>query len=456
MRWRIRSQLLVPSLLLLIGVAGVSVWSGIDTARRARSRLEKRVQEVAQNLVEETNYALSDNVLAQMKRLSGADFLVVPRDGAPVSTLNATPDDLPTAGDNWRTLRLERTVRAGGKVYLCSGIHLSRPPRSGETLYILYPEALWRDELREALEPILIVGGACGLASLGLAIVLGQRLARRVREVERRTRLIAGGDFGPMPLPAPNDELRDLASSVNDMAGRLAQLHETIRRTERLRLLGQVGAGLAHQMRNGLTGARLAVQVYLQEHANNGDQAALDVALRQLTLLESNLKRFLDLGRGEGLKFVPCSLTALVTEAVELVRPRCKHTGIELRWEPPGDPLMLTGDASQLGQMILNVVGNAIEAAGPGGTVEVLAATGDTAATVLEVADTGPGPPPAVAERLFEPFVTGKPEGVGLGLAVTRQIAEAHGGRISWRRVERRTVFRIELPQVAVKALATS
>src|SRR5262249_8357654 len=155
------------------------------------------------------------------------------------------------------------------------------------------------------------------------------------------------------------------------------------------------GAGLAHQMRNGLTGARLAVQVYLQENASNGDQSALDVALRQLTLLDTNLKRFLDLGRGEELKFAACSLTALVGEVVELVRPRCKHAGIDLRWQPPNEPLTLSADASQLGQMLLNLVGNAIEAAGPGGTVEIRMTTNAASSCVIfEVTDTGPGPPP--------------------------------------------------------------
>src|SRR5262249_31585382 len=67
-------------------------------------------------------------------------------------------------------------------------------------------------------------------------------------------------------------------------------------------------------------------------------------------------------------------------------------------------------------------------------------------ALVLEVWDTGPGPAPEVAERLFEPFVTGKPEGVGLGLAVARQVAEAHGGAITWTREGGRTCFRVELP----------
>jgi len=66
----------------------------------------------------------------------------------------------------------------------------------------------------------------------------------------------------------------------------------------------------------------------------------------------------------------------------------------------------------------------------------------------VEITDSGPGPPPEVADRLFDPFVTGKREGVGLGLAVARQVAEVHGGRISWRREADHTLFRIELPVV--------
>ena len=66
--------------------------------------------------------------------------------------------------------------------------------------------------------------------------------------------------------------------------------------------------------------------------------------------------------------------------------------------------------------------------------------------TVVEVSDTGPGPPPAVAERLFEPFVTGREQGIGLGLAVAKQAADGHGGRIDWRREGGRTVFRVALP----------
>jgi signal transduction histidine kinase len=451
MRWRIRSQLLLPLLLLLVGVLGLSVWMAFAAAKQARQQIETRVRNVGE-LLSEGKFPLAplarNHVLLWVKQLSGADYLLVERDGKRISTLEAEPERLPTSeevGDDWRALRLGPPVRAGEQTYLCSGIRLTRGDSVGGTLYILYPESLWLDALWEAIWPFLVLGGSVGAASVALAVGLGQGLSRRIRELERRTRLIAAGDFSPMPLPAHDDEIRDLAQSVNEMAQRLAQFQESTQRTERLRLLGQVSGGLAHQLRNGLTGVRLAVQLFVRESASGTDTAALDVALRQLTLLETNLKRFLDLGRDGDGRRERCSLTALVGEAVELLRPQCRHAGIELDWQSPADDAVLHGDAGRLGQLILNVLGNAVEAAGPGGTVRVTLAARPPVA-VLEVCDSGPGPAPQVAERLFELFVTGKTEGVGLGLAVARQVAEAHGGNISWERRDGWTCFRIELP----------
>jgi signal transduction histidine kinase len=272
-----------------------------------------------------------------------------------------------------------------------------------------------------------------------------------VRELRRRTRQIAAGDFSPMPLPGRDDELRDLGRSINEMAEQLARLQETVQRTERLRLLGQVGGGLAHQLRNGLTGARLALQLHVRDCRENGDGEALTVALRQLTLLETHLKRFLELGRTGQVRREPVSLRSLVGDLVGLLGPRCKHAPIELCWQPPTEDAVVLGDAGQIEQLLLNVIGNAIEAAGPGGVVEVTLRCERVPSplVVIEVSDSGPGPPEEVAARLFEPFVTGKPEGVGLGLAVARQVAEAHGGRIAWRREQNLTRFRIELPEKA-------
>ena len=112
----------------------------------------------------------------------------------------------------------------------------------------------------------------------------------------------------------------------------------------------------------------------------------------------------------------------------------------------PTTAIDLVGDPGQLGHLFLNVLTNALEAAGPGGWVEVRWGEAPTQGVFAEIRDSGPGPLPDVASRLFEPFVTGKPEGVGLGLAVARQVAAAHGGAIHWRREADGTCFRIELP----------
>jgi signal transduction histidine kinase len=450
MRLPIRYQLLVPPLILLLGVAGITTWTALASASWARGQIEDQVRHVARTL-SEYPVGLSATVLRQMKGLSGADYLLIAADER-LATLDARGLEPPPEAvhEDWRDLHLGPRIEVGGKTYLCSGLRLQRG-NVGKTLYILYPEELWQDALWAAVRPSLILGGFAGLASLALAVGVGQRLSRRIQDLERRTRLIAAGDFSPMALPGRDDELRDLGRSVNEMAGRLAQLQETVQKTERLRLLGQVGGGLAHQLRNGITGARLAVQLHARECTGPADREALQVALRQLSLLETTVRCFLDLGRAEVSQREPCLLTALLDEVVTLLRPQCQHTHVELRWQTPKDEFVVQADAGRLQQLFHNILYNAIEAAGPGGWVAIdLRRVRRTAPAadgcVIEVADSGPGPSPEVAARLFEPFVTSKPEGVGLGLAVARQVAQAHGGRLDWRREKDRTVFRIELP----------
>jgi signal transduction histidine kinase len=451
MRWSLRYQLLVPLLTLLLGVAAMCGWTARAAANRARQQIEVQVRRVVRTLGE-SDFPLKANVLERMKGLSGAEYLLVERDGRRTATLAADAAPLPPAEavvEDWQTLHLGPPVPVGGQTYLCSGVRLASPRHATDgMLYILYPEALWRDALWEAVRPPLVLGGFVGLASAALAVGVARGLGRRLRELERRTRQIAAGDFSPMPLAGRDDELRDLARSVNDMAQRLAQLQEAVQKTERLRLLGQVSGGLAHQLRNGVTGARLAVQLHARG-CPGGDAEALDVALRQLALVEANVKRFLDLGRTEPVRREPCSLAALVDETVGLLRPQCRHAHIELRWRPADGPATLSGEAGSLRHLLHNLVGNAIEAAGPGGWVEVRLRDENGPPRnrlVLEVIDSGPGPPAEVAERLFEPFVTSKRDGVGLGLAVARQVVEAHGGHVAWRRDDGQTCFWVELP----------
>ena len=450
MRLSLRYRLLLPLALLLAGDLLATAWAASAAASAADRRLAGQLWAVADTLSGSRAYPLTDYVLAQMKGLSGAEFVLIRPDGAVVSTLPdpaaRPPADLPPAVPSGGDHALGPPVTVGGTDYRCLRLPLRPPhPNAGADLYVFYPEGLRRSAVWDAVRPPLLLGLVGGLLAGGLGFWLGGGLVRRVRDLDRRTRLIAGGDFRPLPVPAPDDELADLGRSVNDMARRLAEYRDALAAAERLRVLGQFSGGLAHQLRNAVAGARLAVEVYLAENPG-ADPEPLRVALRQLARIEGTVRQFLDLGKPPAVARGPVDLVAVIGQAVNLLGPQCRHAGTTLSWEPPAGPVMTSGDAGSLGHLFGNVIGNAVEAAGPGGEVIVRGPTVREGGSVVEVIDTGPGPPADIAEKLFDPFVTGKEEGIGLGLAVARQVAEAHAGRLTWDRRDGKTVFRVELP----------
>jgi signal transduction histidine kinase len=434
----IRLQLLFPLVPLVLGLAATTAWTAWSAAAAAREQIRAEMDHIA-DAVQQVTIPRSAQMLGLMKELTGAELLIsdtlqqpILDEGRPLTTLAILPPTLPDPDATF-----PNHVRIGDAAYLSRGIR-----RQHDVMYVFYPQALLDDAIWRAVRPALIVGVAGGLASILLAALITQHLTRRIVDLQRRTRLIAAGDFSPMPLPSNRDELRDLGRSINEMAEQLSRFQETLRKTERLRLLGQVSGGLAHQLRNGVAGARLALQVHARE--KSADES-IQVALRQLALVETYLKRFLDLGRTVELRPEPIDLAALLDETMLLLQPQCRHANIDLRRGGDWPTSQIHADAGQIRQVLLNVISNAVEAAGPGGTVEVVLRR-DGERQVIEVFDTGRGVPEQVAAKLFEPFVTGKPEGVGLGLAVSRQIIEAHGGTIGWSRDGERTCFCIALP----------
>jgi signal transduction histidine kinase len=468
MRLSLRYQLLLPMLVLLLGVAGLGAWVAVRSVQQAvRQQIEAQLSQVART-VSEASFPFTERVLSQLKDLTGADYLLTAPDGrrqatVPELAVDYQLADIPTA--DWHAMRLGTSVHLAGQNYLTAKILLRRSDAAApDLLFIFYPEWRWREALWRALRPTILLGIVGSLLAVGLAVLVANWLARRIHLLDVQTRLIAQGQFRPLPLPVWNDELRDLAASVNAMAQQLARWQQAVQRTERLRLLDQVSGGLAHQLRNGVAGARLAVQVHARSCPSVEDRDILDVALRQLALMETQVQRLLQAGREEPPALLPCSLTQVLDEAISLMRPQCLHRHIELRQTLPKPVVDVLADAGQLGHLFVNVIGNAAEAIGANGWIEVRTQKA-TAADVpignespptpagqfwhlIEVVDSGPGPPPELATRLFEEFVTSKPEGVGLGLAVARQVAAAHGGRIEWRRENGCTCFRIWLPML--------
>lgn len=455
MRRPIQRQLLIPMLFVVLACVAVASVTGAWAGGRFLREQERDNLRRLANTLADMGFPLTENVLRQMAGLSGADFVVLSESGEVVrSTIALVREEatqlkgLVERGDPFQHGSDESVVLAK-KTYLAARlpVRAAVPRGVSESLCVLVPEEHWNRVARRAAWPPIVAGLIASVMAVLLTSLLARRFTQPIRQLSEQATSIAAGQFTSSPLPSTDDELRDLTASLNRMSEQLGQYEEQVRRSERLRTLGQLGAGIAHQMRNSATGARMALELHVAEMPPSADHESLDVALRQLELMETSLRRFLRLGRGEPLALADVSLVKLVEETLPLMEPSCRHAGLALEWERPSRDFTITGDADSLKQLLLNLLVNAVEAAttasGERGIVRVELEEDVEGRTLLRVIDSGPGPSPEIASRLFEPFATSKPDGTGLGLSVANDIAKAHEAALTFRRENDRTCFEI-------------
>jgi signal transduction histidine kinase len=446
MRWPIRNQIFLPvATLLMVAIASMAVLSAAVAARRSSN---ERMERVVATL-DEASFPLSENVLTKMRGLSGAEYVTLDQRGKIlISTLGSRmqesdlPSPLPPAGT---ATRLEDfgVIDVAGQPYYMAVLagHGNTEVRS---LLVMYPRSnLWQAEW-EAAWPPLAIGGVTILLMVAVSAWLSRRLARRIEAVQGLFARLADGRFGYVAAQPPLDEVYELTLSANRLSDRLAANQEEIARTERLRLLAQLAGGLAHQLRNAVTGARMAVQLHQRRCPRSADES-LDVALRQLSLTEEQIRGLLSLGKPDQQPPVSEPLSHMVAEIDRLVVAAAKHAHVAWECEsPPVVQELTVTNAHSVRAGLLNLVLNAIQAAGSGGGVRLW--TDRTATHVqIHVADSGSGPPESLRSAIFEPFVTSKPEGIGLGLALARAAAEKQGGNVLFARVEGQTRFTMSL-----------
>ena len=205
-------------------------------------------------------------------------------------------------------------------------------------------------------------------------------------------------------------------------------------------------------MRNAATGCRLAVDLHAEECHGDDTDESLSVARRQLMIMEDRLRQLLQMGQGaSGAGDREIDFAGLVSESVAMIRPAAAHAKVDFSWAEPEQPVVVSADPEMLGQAVMNLLLNALDAAvknqasGAGAGSVSVRLRRDGGESELVVADSGAGPSEELAGDVFEPFVTGKAEGVGLGLAVAQRVVESCGGRIEWGRDTGLTKFTIRL-----------
>ena len=218
---------------------------------------------------------------------------------------------------------------------------------------------------------------------------------------------------------------------------RLEELHL---RAERLEAVAELSASLAHEIKNPLASIRSSVEQLSRSTRTNPDEKFLaNLIVRESDRLSRLLSEFLDFSRVRVTEYRAVDLRLVAGAAVRLVRqhPDCPA---DVKIDFAGGPTPMEGDEDLLHRVVSNLVLNAVQATGPGARVVVF--TGRPAPeevpagltvenpVALRVTDNGPGIPDAVRERLFEPFVTGRPGGTGLGLAIVQRAVDAHRGMV--------------------------
>jgi signal transduction histidine kinase len=288
-------------------------------------------------------------------------------------------------------------------------------------------------------------------AVLGAAALLTRLTLSWSRHVGRIEAALKPHEFSGLPtLPMTGErELDRIVAALNDAGRRLAlareQADDLARRLavgERLAAIGRLTAGVAHEFRNPIAAMRLKAEGGISGDVARKDQA-LSSILGQVDRLDDLLRRLLSVTAREETRNAAVKLTPFLQACAAAHRELASAKGLAIEWRADVDEAKF--DPNQMRNAFDNLVLNAIEAA-PANSLILLAARKDGESLTLSVHDDGDGPPAEVRERLFEPFVTGRADGIGLGLSIVREVASAHGGVARLAEHGLGTTFEIVLP----------
>ncbi|MDQ3128174.1 MAG: HAMP domain-containing histidine kinase [Chloroflexota bacterium] len=316
-----------------------------------------------------------------------------------------------------------------------------------------------------AIDNVTTVTAAVGTLALGIAVIVAAAMALRVttplRRLTEASRALAEGDLtSRIPRSetgAGSSELQELATQFNAMADQLEESVEIIRRDrDRSR---DFLADVSHELRTPIA-ALLTFNELLTERAGDDPTARAEflgssrVQLERLDWLAQNLLELSKLDSGLVLLDLrPDDVRAAVETAIEQAGPAARRRGVALSLEPASAPIRLRHDPQRIGQVVTNLVGNAIKFTEPGGTVRVRVGPGQDGGAIIEVVDSGIGIEPAELPRIFERFYRGslsneaRGSGSGLGLAIVHSIVDMHRGTVEV--ASRRgagTTFTVTLP----------
>ncbi len=302
------------------------------------------------------------------------------------------------------------------------------------------------------------------VALLFMIVYLGLFIARQMLaplgRIMKATSRIAEGNFTPItPKRKFNDEFSALAMAINHMMQQLVYRHNLLVQAHKLKAVGTLTAGIAHELNNPINNIMLTSAMFLEDYNELPEEERLEMLndlMSQAERAQKIVRNLLDFARESEIESESTDVQDIIEETLHLATNQIKMAKVKIKGEIAPNLPSISGDRQQLTQVFLNMVLNALDAMTKGGTLTIsIDNTIDRDFITVEFADTGTGIPEHILNNIFDPFFTTKPgaKGTGLGLSVSLGIIKQHGGDIQVRsQINKGTTFTISLPVLKVPA----
>jgi signal transduction histidine kinase len=433
---RLQHRIVIPfALVALVATAAAAFVSLSVTSTALQSRLQTQLASAAA-VISRSDLALNPIVLRNLYEVIDAHIITVDREGRIVaSTAGDAPAIVAAALRALAAAPAPADETAAVMAMDCGGPCLValRPldGRPGYTVAIVAETSALAAATRAVARTILLTAALSGI----MMVLVSQAVVRRVTAPLDRL-------VGFVRQLNPNDRTRRaevgqnevgaLAAAFNDMLDRLDQAQDALVRSEKLALAGQIAARVAHDIRNPLSSIKMETQLVRARLDDDPEaEASLTAVLHDIDQVESVIRDLLELARPGELRLRPESLNDVVAEALTQLAPQFRHRRILVDSEFSADLPPVPVDRARLKQVFLNVLVNASEAMPTGGRIAVSSRRSGSSELLIEICDDGVGVDAATLPNVFDPFVSTKPDGVGLGLVNAKAVVEAHGGRIA-------------------------
>jgi signal transduction histidine kinase len=343
-------------------------------------------------------------------------------------------------------------------------------------IQVVTSSVLLRRALLPEMQRLAAVSGGSFLAVILLTVLATNLVLRPLKRIEQTIdRIVQGSEEPPGMLAARKNRAREFAVVENklDLLGQqyrgarenaselrhnvdklIERLATQLDVATRLAAISRLTGGVAHEIKNPLNAIALHLDLLKEMSGAPPEEQnkMLNILSKEVLRLDRVVKTFLDFSRPVEVHFEEVDLGAVTREVATLLTPQARLARVTLETETPAGPALLRADADMIKQVVLNLVTNAMEAMRDGGRLRITVG-GTVDAVTLEVADSGPGIPPELRDKVFQLYFTTKPRGSGIGLAMTYRAVQLHNGTITFTSEEGQgTTFYLQFPVVGQHA----